>query len=340
MKPSSLILGAAIACFCSLFGEAAKGEALTTLDLERIELRVANVETAVREVMPIAPSSVEVGFYVNKSQCIALGFHLDIQEFTMDLSADFVEALSLAERGAAIQRPADPIIDARDVVIWWSVLTYQIDTSSVMDREAMSALWDLNCAGQTFHSVIPPYRKLEISDEARLTNGVRESFTLIDGNYIRVLGEITEGYSERLMQAVLSLPDPSKATVALGSGGGNVGEAVRAARFIRAVGASTELYDTCISSCPIVFLGGVDRLIWSPAPKVGFHMLSVDGKTPIPYPHPVYDELSEFITEMGADRDAFIALMLKALPEEFHYPEASVLCDAYIATWVQRACWN
>ena len=64
-----------------------------------------------------------------------------------------------------------------------------------------------------------------------------------------------------------------------GSGGGYIDEAMKAGAYIRRKELGTTLYINCDSACPLVFMAGVERLNWSPYPKLGFHQIyTPDGQ--------------------------------------------------------------
>ncbi|MEZ5789530.1 MAG: hypothetical protein R3D34_01560 [Nitratireductor sp.] len=156
-----------------------------------------------------------------------------------------------------------------------------------------------------------------------------------DGKVLRVFGDVEMGFARKLADALDA--NPGVKHVALGSGGGLVKEAIEAAILIRSRKLTTVLWNECYSACTMVFLGGVDREIWSPYPNLSFHQVSAEGKA-LPSSHPIYKTIREFAYSMGADGDAFVKLILSSLPDKLTDADLFDLCAAYIATWVQRAC--
>ncbi|MCE7027048.1 hypothetical protein [Jiella avicenniae] len=186
--------------------------------------------------------------------------------------------------------------------------------------------WNLDCVG-----------KFGITgrDFIREENG--RALVAVDGDAIRVLGNVEPGFFEELKAAVEA--NPAVTRVVLGSAGGGVGDAVEAGRYIRARGLDTELYNDCRSACSLVFLGGVERRIWSPYPQLGFHRISSDGVA-IPDYSEIYDLVRAYADDLGADGSAVVAFMKTAGVREMHHPEMDELCAANVATAVQRVCFG
>ena len=77
-----------------------------------------------------------------------------------------------------------------------------------------------------------------------------------------MLGDITAGFAEGLARALAE--NAKIETVALGSAGGSLVDALKAGRMIRALGLNTTLWSNCYSACTIVFLGGERRRFGRP----------------------------------------------------------------------------
>ncbi|MBO0905408.1 hypothetical protein [Jiella sonneratiae] len=186
--------------------------------------------------------------------------------------------------------------------------------------------WNLDCVG-----------KFGISGRDYIREGDRRALVERDGDGIRVLGNVEKGFAEELEAAVAANPGVTR--ILLGSAGGNVGEAVKAGRFIREKKLDTELYNNCESACSLVFLGGVERRIWSPYPTLGFHRISSGGKA-IADRSEVYDKVRAYADELGADGARVVGFMKKAGVKSMHRPEMDALCAANVATAVQRVCFG
>jgi len=263
----------------------------------------------------------------HSAECMALAVSLGLQRHTSNLNDALLRTV---DQGL---RSEDP--EKQSWIALWIKIFLDFVGSDVTD-ENREAMWDLSCAGQTVTTAFE--HSVQIPDDARIATGLRSGFAEYDQmrRTINILGEVTEGYAGRIAAALASFPQAE--SIALGSGGGNVGEAVRAGQLIREAALKTELIARCESACPLVFLGGVERIIWHPPSEVGFHMLSLDGVNPLPERHEAYSLVRDFVYSMGADGNAYISLMLRERPNRFYVPSVQVLCEANIVTWAQRTC--
>lgn len=184
--------------------------------------------------------------------------------------------------------------------------------------------WNLDCVG---HLGIPSSAYIGETNSA--------TFYEIDGDILRVMGDVEVDFAKKLQSAVRE--NPQITTVALGSGGGSVGEALEAGYFIRSMGLTTTLWNNCYSACTIVFIGGTYRQVWSPYPELLFHQASRSGAA-IPFDDEAYLQIARYVASMGVDVDTFMGLMLSAPPSSFTKLPAVDLCGPRIATWVQRLC--
>lgn len=160
---------------------------------------------------------------------------------------------------------------------------------------------------------------------------------LDEGRGIKILGAIETGFTAKLRATLARAP---KATfIALGSGGGSVAEAIDSGQLIRSKGLATTIWNNCYSACPLVFLGGVERHIHSPYPSLGFHQISTPGGA-ISTNSPVYAIVAAYIRSMGVNDQFVLSAMLSATPAQMNMVNGADtrLCDARIATWIQRAC--
>lgn len=201
---------------------------------------------------------------------------------------------------------------------------YQAKRILDLDRERRVKEWNLDCVGQ-----------LGIPLEAFVGEVSRQTFFDIEGKTLRVLGDVGKDFSAALLEAINSSPEIEE--IALGSGGGSVYEAIKAGQTIRRLGLETTLWNNCYSACTIVFMGGVNRRIWSPYPELSFHRVSIRGEAVDDY-DPVYSHIAKYVYEMGGDGGRFVDFMLMASPSTFHSPHPDDLCNASLATWIQRQC--
>ena len=99
------------------------------------------------------------------------------------------------------------------------------------------------------------------------------TFELVGGGKLMATGTITPGISEAFAAEVAKRADYIK-TVVLNSPGGSVGDALAMGRLIREKKFATEVEANkyCASSCPLMFMGGVERRAGDKA-SIGVHQV-------------------------------------------------------------------
>lgn len=99
------------------------------------------------------------------------------------------------------------------------------------------------------------------------------TFELVGGGRLMATGTITPGVSEAFAAEVNKRSDYIK-TVVLNSPGGSVGDALAMGKLIRDKKLATEVEagKYCASSCPLVFVGGVERRAGDKA-SIGVHQV-------------------------------------------------------------------
>jgi hypothetical protein len=99
------------------------------------------------------------------------------------------------------------------------------------------------------------------------------TFELVSGGRLIATGTITPGVSETFAAEVTKRGDYIK-TVVLNSPGGSVGDALAMGKLIREKKFATEVDSGkyCASSCPLVFVGGVERRAGDKA-AIGVHQV-------------------------------------------------------------------
>ena len=181
--------------------------------------------------------------------------------------------------------------------------------------------WNLDCVGSW------------VAADAGIRHDAPEA--AFDGG--AVYGDIDSGFFERFLAHLNANPNIDQ--IALGSGGGSVKDAILAGREIRRRGIETTLYGNCYSACPLVYVGGTNRTIWAEVKHdLGFHRLSLADGTALPDDHEFYGLIADYLEDMGVDSATYIGWMQSAGPESMFTPDPWTLCDAGIATWVQRIC--
>lgn len=187
--------------------------------------------------------------------------------------------------------------------------------------------WNLDCVG----TLVP--------QDAYVASPAPQADIAADGTTIIVYGDIDRGMYDRFMGVLRANPDTK--SVALGSGGGSVKDAIEMGREIRKRGLDTVLEGNCYSACPLVFVGGTERTVWAAVRHdFGFHRLAVRGGTVLPDDHAFYGLIADYLSEMGVDAETYIGWMHSAAPEEMYNPQPVELCKPMIATFVQRICSN
>ncbi|KIC51767.1 hypothetical protein [Tateyamaria sp. ANG-S1] len=195
------------------------------------------------------------------------------------------------------------------------------------NEETRKQVWNLDCVG-----------KMGIGKQYALPVVDSAAKFRVEQHDLLVLGNIVSGFAESLELKLSENPGIDR--VVLGSGGGNVVEALHAGVLIRKLGLKTTLGQSCYSACPLVFLGGVERTVWSPYPKLGFHKLSDGEGDAIGTTHPAYSLIFDYVKAMGSDPNFVLASILRAEPSDMYEPTLLDLCEYYVVTWVQRACFG
>lgn len=223
--------------------------------------------------------------------------------------------------------PMDETSDPHDLLVFSISLGNWVGAAKgalEMNESQRRSVWNLDCVGS-----------LGISTAHYIENQEPDAqFKVADGT-LYVYGDIEPGFFERFKAELDS--DVPITQVALGSGGGSVGDALLSGAEIRSRGLDTTIYGNCYSACPLVFMGGQKRILWATPNRLGFHQVSRNG-TAVPYDDDIYVGLAEYLHIMGIDAKTVITWMLSKPPEGMHEPLVAELCDVGVATWVQRIC--
>ena len=198
---------------------------------------------------------------------------------------------------------------------------------SAMDMPSYERInvWNLECVGE-----------LGIPNDLFLASEQPNAEFKIDGAKLTVYGDINVGFFESLRD-VLDL-NPSVEQVSLGSGGGSVRDALLAGYEIRLRGLVTTLHGNCLSACPLVFMGGVERVLWASPHRLGFHQIYTGDGNALSENDPIYLLTTRYLADMGIRPDDVISWMLSARPSEMFEPALPDLCPPNVATFVQRIC--
>ncbi len=217
--------------------------------------------------------------------------------------------------------PHDLLVFAISLTNWVGAAQWSKDAS----RSQRINYWNLNCVGK-FGIVSNLFMKSDNS------NAEFE----VEGQQLHVYGDIDFGFADRF--AAILKANPSVTEVTLGSSGGSIRDALIAGLMIRQRGLNTTIYGNCYSACPLVFMGGKSRVLWAAPFRLGFHQIRTRGGVPIPFNDQLYGLVSQYVVEMGGDPRNVLSWMFSASPSEMYEPKAQELCDALVATFVQRIC--
>lgn len=253
-----------------------------------------------------------------------LGSQHTVQDIKMHMCAILGRRMGHADRIGHLEPPQPPLDSDKHTLLdnYASLLSWirAAQRFGSMSQHQRAKYWNLECVGNLS---IPPRLWVDVPSEV---------FYEVDGTYLWVYGDIVPGFADRLKRAVLANPDVQ--TVGIGSGGGDVYEAIEAAFFVRAKGLRTQLTGDCVSACPLFFLGGVDRYVMRPFPLFGFHQVSSRGEA-VPFDDPVYDDIAAFVGAMGGNVGMIIEEMHRHRPDGMGYATSAWACQASVATWYQ-----
>lgn len=260
---------------------------------------------------------------VNKHSCYILGILLKRESMVRDL------LVSYDTDTANIN-----VENAHD----YQVMTISLDNFVAnanrllkLSRDERILEWNLDCVGQ-----------LDIPKSAFIAQEGKSTFYVVknDGRVLQVLGDIEQGFAQKVIDAIEA--NPKVKSVGLGSGGGYVYEALRAGAYIRSKGLETVLWNNCYSACPLVFMGGVQRENWSPYPVLGFHQVYDQTGKASPRDDQVYKDIYQYLVRMDIEPRYVIQKMWSAPPSEMALiePGDEEPCKANVFTWVQRGCFG
>jgi hypothetical protein len=201
---------------------------------------------------------------------------------------------------------------------------YAVKSVVNLSQSERVEMWNLDCVG-----------KLNIGNSHTVRSLSSIALFSVKGDSLFILGNIERGFFERFRKVLKE--NPNIKNIYVGSGGGSVRDAMMSGLLIRKLELTTTLYTDCYSSCPLLFMGGSKRLVWSPYPRFGFHQVSSDGQE-ISREHIAYKVIGQYAYKMGVNGQQIVALMYQATPLQMKYQDVSQLCATGITTWVQRMC--
>ena len=179
-------------------------------------------------------------------------------------------------------------------------------------------------------------RRISLPDEmAGMTFEVRDVDGI--GPVMLLSGGIARGDSDRFERA-LDAASPTPVAIALHSPGGVVVDALRMGTIVRDRGLNTVMFSdaACVSACPLILFGGVERHIARDA-WIGLHQASVRETTYLPFQIAISDiqslqgEVLRHTEAMGVDPAVHVHA-LATPPEDIYYLVAEELERYRVAT--------
>lgn len=221
----------------------------------------------------------------------------------------------------ARSEPHDLLVFSISLGNWVSAARWAVDAS----RDERITRWNLDCVGQ-----------FDIPRTVALQSLNPQAEFNVDDQHLLVYGDIDVGFAGRFIDVLEE--NPQITTVALGSGGGSVRDAILAGLAIRDRGLDTTIFGNCFSACPLVFMGGWERVLWASPYRLGFHQVYVGDGHAISFDSETYNLISSYVFEMGGNGDSLVTWMHASAPANMFHPEAEELCAANVATFIQRIC--
>jgi len=248
-------------------------------------------------------------------RCAILGRMLDMHK-----SIQHIEEFDYPPMNAQSD-PHELLVFSISLWSWVSAAQWALDANDSKRKN----VWNLDCVG-SFGIV----RSLYVESEQ--SNAKFE----VRGTQLHVYGDIDAGFAKRFVDYLKSHPDVNE--VMLGSAGGSIADALIAGLAIRHRGINTTIYGNCYSACPLVFLGGVRRVVWVAPHRLGFHQIYQGNGIPISFDDEIYLTVARYANRMGADAAILLSWMYSTGPAGMYEPPVDDLCVARVATFVQRRC--
>lgn len=258
--------------------------------------------------------------HIPEHKCYALGQLLGKANLVRSLAIDYEPDYDTQ----TTENASDLRIMSNSLHNFASVATHILG----MPHDERVVTWNLDCVGQ-----------LGLPRAFIQQEGQSSFYVVTKGdNTLKILGDIEEGFAQKIKNAIEA--NPNVEWITLGSGGGYVNEAMEAGSYIRTKGLKTSLFNNCYSACPLVLMAGVERHNMSPYPKLGFHQIYTSDGQPIPFDSEPYRQVFGYLMRMGIEPRYVLQKMWSAPPTGMTNVEGddTALCDANITTWIQRGC--
>jgi hypothetical protein len=284
--------------------------------IERVEASAEEYrEYAVRVGGTSWAGSMYNGYQYELHRCAILGRMLGRTEIIQEIERLEYPPLN------TLSEPHDLLVFSISLESWVAAARW---ASSAEIHQRINT-WNLDCVGQYN---IPRSMYIESPRE--------EADFARDGTQLLVYGSIDLGFYDRFLEVLNSHPGIEE--IVLGSGGGSVRDAILSGIEIRRRGLNTTIFGNCLSACPLVFMGGTQRVIWAGPYRLGFHQISRRNGAAVSADDPAYLLTANYLNQMGIDQSTVIRWMLSATPHEMYEPDVRTLCAPRVATFVQRVC--
>lgn len=267
--------------------------------------------------------TIYANYGVPQARCYAMGLLLGMP--------DAVEHLNDEGSPDLQTQTWENAYEVRALALKHSNFAHVLEAHVGHDPDQLVLEWNLDCPGTMDIPATARHSQEGIASFYELEN---------DGKVLMVLGDIEAGFADKVIAALEA--NPSVKTVSLGSGGGYVMEAMKAGEYIRRNGYDTVLWSGCYSACPLVFMAGKQREIWSPYPDLGFHQVARGDGQAVAFNDPIYQLIVSYLVRMDIEPRMVLSNMLAAPPHDMVRISGADpdLCDANVATWSQRMCFG
>ena len=251
----------------------------------------------------------------NEHQCAILGRMLEMQSAIRHIEEFAYPPMS------AESDPHELLIFSISLESWVAAAKWALGATEGERKN----VWNLDCVGN-----------FDIARSLYVESDQPNAEFEVIGTQLQVYGDIEAGFAKRFIAFLEQHPDVDE--VALGSAGGSVADAFFAGLAVRKKGLNTTIKGNCYSACPIVFLGGVRRVLWASPHSLGFHQIYQGDGVPISFDEKAYVAVANYANRMGADPSTLLSWMQSTAPSEMYLPSPEELCAAGVATFVQRRC--
>lgn len=254
--------------------------------------------------------------------------YIDAKEQYCGVLADLLDVGPEAMAGAVHSAPDSDSTDPDEYILHsLSLRSYLLAAQSLLRQGEFSWRygWNLNCEGlynsqKVFLTTDQPPFNVTISE---------------DSTTLSVIGDVKLGLFDAIARRLAIHSSISR--IELQSFGGLTYEAIKIGRLLRKRKISTVVSGNCYSSCALIFLGGVRRIVPAPYWTLGFHRASRRG-TPVWDGDEVYEKIKHYVDDMVGDGDGILKKSLTPVGLYFYRPSRRDLCASSIATVVENVC--